>query len=82
MHPDTAHAGGPNLSGNVRKMVYFRVKVKAMPGDRAAVDSERDAAGDAAGTWERVCTAHAVDPWADLPGAQDTLADLRRALAP
>ena len=28
LHPDLAHAGGPNhTSGGVRMMVYFRVKV-------------------------------------------------------
>ena len=28
VHPDLAHAGGPNhTSGGVRMMVYFRVKV-------------------------------------------------------
>lgn len=26
LHPDTAHAGGPNISSQIRKMVYFRVK--------------------------------------------------------
>ena len=27
MHPDTAHAGGPNYSHEIRKMVYFRLKI-------------------------------------------------------
>jgi ectoine hydroxylase-related dioxygenase (phytanoyl-CoA dioxygenase family) len=26
LHPDTAHAGGPNASSEIRRMVYFRVK--------------------------------------------------------
>ena len=31
VHPDLAHAGGPNLtSGGVRMMVYFRVKVNSL----------------------------------------------------
>ena len=75
LHPDTAHAGGPNRTCDVRKMVYFRVKVKALPGDT----SEE---GGAAGRWERVCAAHAVDPWADLPGTREALIELRRALFP
>ena len=28
LHPDTAHAGGPNTSCEIRKMVYFRLKIK------------------------------------------------------
>lgn len=28
LHPDTAHAGGPNTSYDIRKMVYFRLKIK------------------------------------------------------
>ena len=28
LHPDTAHAGGPNTSYEIRKMVYFRLKIK------------------------------------------------------
>ena len=27
MHPDTAHTGGPNYSHEIRKMVYFRLKI-------------------------------------------------------
>lgn len=26
LHPETAHAGGPNLSSKIRSMVYFRIK--------------------------------------------------------
>ena len=29
MHPDTAHSGGPNRSYEIRKMVYFRLKIKS-----------------------------------------------------
>jgi hypothetical protein len=28
LHPDTAHSGGPNRSYEIRKMVYFRLKIK------------------------------------------------------
>ena len=28
LHPDTAHEGGPNYSCEIRKMVYFRLKIK------------------------------------------------------
>jgi hypothetical protein len=28
LHPDTAHSGGPNRSYEIRKMVYFRFKIK------------------------------------------------------
>jgi ectoine hydroxylase-related dioxygenase (phytanoyl-CoA dioxygenase family) len=29
LHPDLAHAGGPNYSTEIRKMVYFRLRIKS-----------------------------------------------------
>ena len=26
LHPETAHEGGPNLSSNIRSMIYFRLR--------------------------------------------------------
>lgn len=28
LHPDLAHAGGPNYSSDIRKMIYFRIKAR------------------------------------------------------
>ena len=28
LHPDLAHEGGPNFSHDIRKMVYFRLRIK------------------------------------------------------
>lgn len=29
LHPELAHAGGPNLSSTIRTMVYFRIQIQS-----------------------------------------------------
>jgi hypothetical protein len=42
LHPDTAHAGGLNNSSKIRKMVYFRLKIKARSWDDVTLANSTD----------------------------------------
>mmetsp|Transcript_2849 Transcript_2849/g.3999 ORF Transcript_2849/g.3999 Transcript_2849/m.3999 type:complete len:455 (-) Transcript_2849:25-1389(-) len=62
LHPDLAHAGGPNMSPNIREMVYFRLKINC--NSSTALFS----------SWDAVAFEHSLDMWVDLPGLKTALA--------
>jgi hypothetical protein len=42
LHPDTAHSGGLNNSSKIRKMVYFRLKIKSRNWDEVTLANSTD----------------------------------------
>lgn len=77
LHPDTAHAGGPNFSCGIRKMVYFRLRIacqcicEATGGSSGSLEEGRKCSGDCVtqfSKWEEVVEAARADMWIDLPG--------------
>ena len=72
LHPDLAHAGGINLSADVREMIYFRLKmsVASPTTDSSGLDVEGVSSG-----WDDVVRQHGCDMWADLPGLKMTLSE-------
>ena len=57
LHPETAHAGGPNYSATIRSMVYFRLKSADL--SRGGGTAAEDAA---------LKDAYISDMWADFKG--------------
>lgn len=53
LHPDLAHAGGPNYSCDIRRVIYFRVKSKLAASWEATVElHNRDMWADLPGVRE------------------------------
>ena len=59
LHPDTAHTGGINKSCEIRKMVYFRLKIK-----------HGKSANNLYSSWEEISNFHREDMWVDLRGVK------------
>ena len=66
LHPDLAHAGAPNWHCEVRRMLYYRLKVRTQ---RKGTDCENADFG----SWEEVVRCHESDMWVDLPGVRSCL---------
>ena len=76
LHPDLAHAGGVNLSADIREMIYFRLKMKMSAASVAvAAESTMDDLETASSGWNDVVRQHALDMWADLPGLAMALSE-------
>jgi len=60
LHPDLAHAGGPNLGPHIRSMVYFRLKIKDFCAARHKEDMWNDFGQDV-----RAC----ARKWLQLPAS-------------
>jgi hypothetical protein len=72
LHADTAHAGGPNISSEIRKMVYFRVKFKRIP-PRGSAATRIGEKPELLACWEDIERAHMTDLWVDMPGILESL---------
>lgn len=72
MHPETAHAGGPNHSSTIRSMVYFRLKASDLYKYTQAAEAivEKDA--------------YMFDMWIDFKGLREDelIDDDKRVLTP
>jgi hypothetical protein len=80
LHPDLAHAGGPNLSHDIRRMIYFRVKHTPSSMTRLLQANGYDIEENSCEEMDiekRLAVVHNRDMWVDLPGVTYTLSKLR-----
>jgi hypothetical protein len=71
LHPDTAHAGGPNSSSEMRYMVYFRVKHSHCHSNSSMHSNIGD--GTQLASWSQISARHRMDMFADLHGVKEAL---------